>query len=215
MFIFAHTGLTLGVATVISGAFVKKPRPAANIVDSEASNSISPGTASPQVSGSSGPASWLATLADRVDIRILLIGSLLPDIIDKPIGRFFFKDTFNNGRIFSHTLLFLVVLIVGGLILYLARRKNWLLVLAFGTFTHLILDGMWKEPRTLLWPLYGFSFPQYPESIRSWLDSILSYVTGSPWVLIPEILGLAIIAWFLWEIVRRKRFFSLLRYGRI
>jgi inner membrane protein len=215
MFVFAHTGLTLGIATVMAGAFVKKKRPAPEIEELESLTPTSPRTADPHVYPGSGPASWLATLAERVDIRILLIGSLLPDIIDKPIGRFFFKDTFNNGRIFSHTLLFLVVLIAGGLILYLSRRKNWLLVLAFGTFLHLVMDGMWTETHTLFWPLYGFSFPKYPLSAQSWLMSIWHSVTDHPWYLIPELLGLVIIAWFLWQLVRRKKFFFFLRYGLV
>jgi hypothetical protein len=154
-------------------------------------------------------------LAERIDIRILLIGSLLPDIIDKPIGRFFFRDTFNNGQIYGHTLLFLIVLIAGGLILYLTRRKNWLLVLAFGTLFHLILDVMWTSPRTFFWPLYGFSFPKYPASLLSWIESLLKHLITYPWTLIPEIIGLVIIAWFLWQLVKRKKSLRLLRYGRI
>jgi len=86
------------------------------------------------------------------------LGSLLPDIIDKPVGQFFFRDTFSNGRIFCHTLLFLILITLAGLCLYRSRGKTWLLGFSFGTFMHLIQDQMWLEPRTFLWPLYGFAF---------------------------------------------------------
>ena len=48
-------------------------------------------------------ASWLALPRGGIDYRVLLVGSLLPDIIDKPVGQVLFHDTFSNGRIFCHT----------------------------------------------------------------------------------------------------------------
>jgi hypothetical protein len=36
------------------------------------------------------------------DIRLLILGSLLPDLIDKPLGHIILPE--NNGRIFAHTL---------------------------------------------------------------------------------------------------------------
>ncbi|MBA7692845.1 hypothetical protein ES703_101414 [subsurface metagenome] len=79
MLIFGHVGITLGAAVFLNGALTK-------------SYSLCAG----------GRASGLASLGNRIDIRLLLLGSLLPDIIDKPIGQFFFRDTFSNGRIFCH-----------------------------------------------------------------------------------------------------------------
>jgi membrane-bound metal-dependent hydrolase YbcI (DUF457 family) len=154
-------------------------------------------------------------LAGRIDIRILLIGSLLPDIIDKPIGRFFFREIFHNGRIFSHTLLFLIIITAGGVILYRTSKKTWLMALACGTFTHLIFDGMWMSPHTLLWPLYGFSFGKHPVSVWSWIASVLHQVAANPWALIPETAGIIIIAWFAWQLARRKKLLAFLRYGRV
>src|SRR4030043_727323 len=77
--------------------------------------------------------SWFASLSRYLDIRWLMVGSLLPDIIDKPVGQYFFRDTFNNGRIFSHTLLFFIVLTAIGFFLYKRHCHIWMLSLAAGT----------------------------------------------------------------------------------
>ena len=84
---------------------------------------------------------------------------MLPDLIDKPMGQFLFQDTFSNGRIFGHTLLFSALILIASIILYYSRRRSTgLLCLPFGSIMHLILDGMWLTPSTLLWPLYGWQF---------------------------------------------------------
>ena len=97
----------------------------------------------------------LKSLGQHIDIRILLIGSLLPDIIDKPLGYLIFPETLANGRIFCHTFLFLFLVIAIGLYFHRKVKSNWLLVLSFGTFTHLVFDQIWLAPHTLFWPLYG------------------------------------------------------------
>jgi hypothetical protein len=214
MFVFGHTGLTLGAAILIAGAFAKNYGPTARRKENTEVLQATPGLSDSQNSPSMGPVAWLASLAGIIDIRVLLLSSLLPDIIDKPIGRFFFREIFSNGRIFSHTLLFLIIITAGGLLLYRARHKTWLLVLAYGTFTHLILDGMWMSPHTLLWPLYGFSFGQHPVSIWSWITSVLHHLSANPWILIPEIAGMIIITWFGWQLARRRKLLAFLKYGQ-
>ena len=62
MLLFGHAGITLGAATLIAGVTAKKRN-----------------------SGKENP-SWFTSLSRFVDIRFLLIGSLLPDIIDKPVA---------------------------------------------------------------------------------------------------------------------------------
>lgn len=215
MFVFSHTGLTLGSAIILAGFFAKDSKKGTvTKEDAEMPRALTGPTAS-QKGAAAGAGAWLVSLAGIIDIRILLLGSLLPDIIDKPIGRFFFRETFNNGRIFSHTLLFLIVITTGGLILYWTRKKTWLLVLAYGTFTHLILDEIWTSPRTFYWPLYGFSFRKYPVSIWSWIVGTLHHAATYPWELTPEIVGVIIIAWLVWQLARRGKLLAFLKYGRI
>jgi membrane-bound metal-dependent hydrolase YbcI (DUF457 family) len=170
-----------------------------------------PGKLSPQNCCFGGVASWLTSLAERIDIRLLLIGSLLPDIIDKPVGLFFFRDIFSYGRTFCHTLLFLILITLGGLYLYWSHNKTWLLVLSFGTFTHLILDLMWLTPRTLLWPLYGFSFEGFDFSCL--MPDIFYALLINPIICIPELVGAAVVIWFVWLLVRREKLLAFLRNG--
>lgn len=52
---------------------------------------------------------------ELIDYRLVLLGSLLPDIIDKPLGRLILKDMLGNRRIYAHTLVFLLLLVGTGI----------------------------------------------------------------------------------------------------
>lgn len=153
------------------------------------------------------------SLLSQIDLRLLLIGSILPDIIDKPVGQVFFRDTFSNGRIFCHTLLFPLLVAFAGLYLYRRYRKTWPLVLSFGTFVHLILDQMWLEHRALLWPLYGFAFEKI--DLTGYEEGILHGLRTSPAVYVPEIIGAGILVWFVFMLIRGRRAHAFIRTGRL
>jgi hypothetical protein len=189
MFVLAHAGITLGV-TVLAGNVVKN-----------------------QNKSKDGVIARLAALYEHIDLRILLIGSLLPDIIDKPIGGFFFREQLSNGRVYAHTLLFLIILTVVGIWLYRSRGSIWMLVLAFGTLIHHILDQIWLMPKTMLWPVLGFEFERITST--DWLSLWLSNFFSRPGVFIPELIGLGIL--LVWGIilVGRKKVGAFLRYGKI
>ena len=211
MFVLGHAGITLAAAVLITAALAKV-QPTTRVNELRGRPQASPGMSSSQGSSSVGIASWLTSLVDRIDIRLLLIGSLLPDIIDKPVGMFFFRDTFSSGRIFCHTLLFLIVITLGGLYLYRKHNKTWLLVLSFGTFTHLILDRMWLTPRTLLWPLYGFSFERV--DLSYWTQAMFYALLTNPTTYISEIVGAVIVICFVLLLVRKGNLYSFFRNGR-
>ncbi len=213
MLLFGHAGITLGTAVLLNGTLTKIQTIVTKTNQLEEQPQASTGTPVSRSSSSSGVPPWFTSLADRIDIRLLLIGSLLPDIIDKPIGRFLFRETFNNGSIFCHTLLFLIVITAGGLYLYRYRNKTWLLALSFGTFIHLILDGMWLAPQTLLWPLYGFSFERI--DVNSWIQHLFYNLLNKPVVGIPELVGAAIIIWFVWLLVHRGTLYAFIRSGQV
>jgi len=134
-----------------------------------------------------------ARYVGKSDIALLALGSMLPDIIDKPLGLIAF-GTPNMGRIFCHTLLFFLILVA----LAVLSKKMWLYSLAGGTFAHLVLDFMWNSPVTLFWPILG-SFPQvvYLDTI-TYLQ-ILLLGLREPLVFVREFLGLAYILFFAWE----------------
>jgi hypothetical protein len=99
-------------------------------------------------------------LVSRVDYRLVLLGSLLPDIIDKPVGLLILGNFFKNGRIFCHTLLFSLLILVAGSYGYGWHRSTSLLWVGFGSLTHLVLDEMWRSPRTLALAPLWLGFPQ-------------------------------------------------------
>ena len=198
MLILGHTGITLGAAVLLNGALrgghLPQKVPASNHTRS-------------------GRASWITSVGNYIDVRILLVGSLLPDIIDKPVGQFFFREAFSSGRIFSHTLLFLIVVSLAGLYLYQRHGKGWLLVLSFGTFTHLVLDQMWQAPSTLFWPFLGFVFAR--ADLTNWVSIIFRALLTNPGVYVPELVGAAMLLWFGLVLIRRKKVGAFIRYGQV
>jgi len=156
--------------------------------------------------------SFFRSLANHVDIRFLLVGSLLPDIIDKPIGIYLFRETFSSGRIFSHTLLFLVLVTVVGLLIRRYSGKTWGLGLSIGILLHLVLDQMWREPKTLFWPIFGIAFERIETTY--WLGNILHALLKEPEVYVPEIIGFVVFVWFTWELLHRRAIIRFLRRGR-
>lgn len=189
MLIFGHAGITFGAAALAARAVSKRKSDRAE------------------------KESWFAPLTRYVDIRLLIIGSLLPDIIDKPIGQYFFRETFYNGRIFAHTLLFLVLIATAGYYLYRSHGRLWLLTLAAGTFMHLALDEMWQVPGTFFWPLMGLEFDRY--ELANWFANLLMALLSSPYIYISEAIGLAIFIWFGVWVISQKKVRALIRHGKI
>jgi inner membrane protein len=198
MFILGHAGITLGAAVLLNRAFSKVDSHIVKQYDVEdpADSFVSVNTRS-LVSISKAPR--LMSLAKQIDIRLLLVGSLLPDYVDKPIYLLGMDN--GSGRTYCHTFLFLLLITIAGVYIYKRRAKVWLIVLSFGTLTHLILDQMWLTPRTLLWPAYGFHFDR--GDVSGWPP-----YTG-------ELIGGVILTWFVWTVIRNGKVHTFLKNGRV
>jgi len=141
---------------------------------------------------------------DRRAKNTFLVGTLLPDLIDKPMYYVASWWTGKHGdalglisgtHTFGHTGLLLAALWGAALITRAAPAR----ALALGVATHLLLDvvGLSLDRETLLWPLLGWRFPFYPFSgLHQHLGTVIRPVT-----LAGEILG----AVFLWWDYRRVR----------
>ena len=167
----------------------------------------------------------------RLDYRIIMVSSMLPDIIDKPIGAFFFRETFSSGHIYGHTLLFFILTASAGLYLYKSRGITWAPALSIGVFAHLIFDRIWHSPRTLFWPLLGASFAKEDVSIiippilrepalnagdlNNWIPDVLRNWLTLPRDYVPEIAGMAVLLLFAYVLIRKKQVLRFLRSGRI
>lgn len=108
------------------------------------------------------------------DLRWLLAGAILPDLVDKVVGQILFKPYFENGRIFAHTLILTLLLFVAGTYQWKRRGDSRILLLAFGVASHLVLDRIWIEPTTAIWPSMG-PFLRHP-STQTLLEQIQEYI---------------------------------------
>jgi hypothetical protein len=138
-----------------------------------------------------------------VPLGWLLLGTLLPDVIDKPIyyglvvltGRRGAQlGLFSSGRTFGHTLLFLLALFAAA---RLARSRP-LAAVAWGVATHLLLDNIGDQlgdgtrPNALdalLFPLLGAHFPVL--RFQDWREHLGS--VKQLYVLAGELIGLLLL----------------------
>jgi len=132
----------------------------------------------------------------NINYLFITLGAILPDLIDKPMGRILLGESVANGRLFGHTLLFVLILITIGL--FLKNHRDGFFCLSFATFLHLCEDRMWEMPATLLYPLYGFGFPKGIVIGENWYDYFLlvfngSYTPALSYVFVSEIMGIVIL----------------------
>ena len=154
-------------------------------------------------------------LKEKIDYRFLIVGSILPDLIDKPIGQYLFYDTFQNGRIFAHSVMFIILLAVIAVYAERKYRFTGISVLALGAAAHITEDQIWSSPGTALWPLLGWEFPRL--DLMDYSDYIWYQLLHNPSAYVPEIIGLAAIAWFVWrfELCRPDRLMAFVKTGRL
>jgi len=209
MLLLAHTGITLGVFDLcrriysrISSHPEKKKKKLVYIAKS-----------SPTLFESSPNPDPLKNPEKRhIDYRFILLGSIFPDIVDKPLGMLIFSGVIANGRIYTHTLLVNLVLLFMGM--YLLKRKGAnFLAFSLASCFHLVLDEMWLDLQTLLWPLYGWGFPK--QVISHWWEHILQGLFTNPWVYLPEIIGAVILLGFGIVLAKRRMMKEFLFRGKL
>jgi inner membrane protein len=191
MLLFGHLGLTAGGAWALAHSYDKLQA-----------------RKQPLESGTDK----LRRLASKIDYRVVLIGAMLPDIIDKPLGILVLHGEYGGGRSFCHTLLFALLLILAGLIWYRRKRGILLLTLALANIMHLALDEMWNCKETLLWPALGLSF--YPGNTSDWLSIWWNALTSNPATYIPEIIGALILLLALAVLIRKERLSLFIKSGK-
>ena len=147
-----------------------------------------------------------------IDYRFVLLGSLLPDIIDKPMWLFTSSHFDWAGRGYAHTFLFNFLLLAIGLILVVRWNKTWLVTIALCSFIHLIFDQMWLTPTTLWWPLMG-SIPR--EATVGWVSALTHGLKTNPYVYVSETMGFIITLYLSLRLVIQKREANFLKTGNL
>ncbi len=141
----------------------------------------------------------------NVDLRWVLVFGLLADLFDKPIGLLLFRESFNNGRIYGHSLLFNLVLTLLLMVLHKPR------IYSLALWLHQFCDLMWTRPGVALWPFTGpFTYRDLP--LEQWVIASLS-----PYHLVAEVVGFVVVLSFVSRnrLLDRKRLSSWLRTGRL
>lgn len=150
--------------------------------------------------GTALAAVWVVFRDPAVDHRLVVVGALVPDLIDLPLG----------GAKAAHAVVFPVVVMTVVMLATRGRRlaRRSFVMLSVGIFLHLVFDGVVDDSEVFWWPFTGVSFTgaEVPSVARGW-----------GWNLVLETIGAALCVW-LWrtwglaDSERRRRF---LRSGRI
>lgn len=151
----------------------------------------------------------LPRLRELIGVRHLAVGAMLPDLVDKPLGRVILAETLANGRIIGHTLVFSLFLALVGLYYYEKKKNTWPLAFAAGSLFHILEDGMWANPKTLYWPLLGWDFPRgSPDftGLAYFMEMLArSFDPECFQCFISELLGLGIIIIVIADSIKRDR----------
>lgn len=120
---------------------------------------------------------WLVFRDPAFDYRVVVIGALLPDVLDAPFG---------GARLF-HTLLASVLVLTLVMLGTRGRRhlRRSLLALPIGMFAHLVADGMWARTDTFWWPFLG----------RRLSGRLPAFDHGIAVLVLEELIGAVLVAW--------------------
>jgi hypothetical protein len=142
---------------------------------------------------------WLVFRDPSFDYRLVIVGALLPDLVDAAFG----------GSALAHSVLGSVVLLGVVMVVTIGHRslRRHLIALPIGTFLHLVFDGAFTRTQAFWWPLAGGSLAEQP----------LPVVSRGAWNVLLELIGLGILIWVwqrfgLGDTARRRRF---VRTGRL
>ena len=123
-----------------------------------------------------------------------IVGSLLPDLIDKPVGHIILVNL-GNGRIFFHSLTVCVIVAVLGFIVWQRWRHPGFIFIAAGMLSHQLADAMWTAPRSWYWPFMG-GFP--PKYLPNYFGNIFVLEFSSPSELFVLSLSVLLLICFFW-----------------
>lgn len=139
---------------------------------------------------------WYVFTDPRFDYRLLLVGSVLPDVIDLPGG---------YAR-WAHSLTVAVGTLAAVMLVTAGRKpiRRLLLGLPIGMLLHLVWDGAFASTKVFWWPFSGsWGSVRVPSLQRGWFDVVL------------ELIGAALLvwAWRRFGLARREARVQFLRHG--
>jgi hypothetical protein len=147
--------------------------------------------------GTALAAAWLVFRDPRFDHRLLVVGALLPDVIDVPFG----------GARVAHALVAPVTVLTLVMLATRGRRavRRSLLAVPIGMFLHLVFDGAFRDATPFWWPFASLGDAPLPAVARGW------------WNVPLEVVGfvLLVVFWRLWGMDDARRRSVFLRSGTV
>ncbi|HKZ21245.1 MAG TPA: metal-dependent hydrolase [Acidimicrobiia bacterium] len=127
----------------------------------------------------------------KVDLRLLALGAVLPDVIDGLLGLVIGDPTTQR---LGHSLVFpSLAAVVLLLLTRRGRRRRMFMTVVVAWLFHLLLDGVWLREDVFLWPFFGWNLGQ-PAAGTIWQRA------AEPWRWVKEAFGLA----YLWLLLRSR-----------
>jgi hypothetical protein len=158
---------------------------------------------------------WNVFRDRAIDYRLVVVGALLPDVVDAGFGHPAYAHTLAASALVLAAVMLSTTRPAGrggkarpagrGGMGSRRRIRRRLLALPIAMFLHLVLDGVWARPQLLWWPFFGARFPD---------DGLLPPLRL---LVAEEIVGAWALGWFVWRFrltdPQRRRAF--LRSGRL
>lgn len=153
----------------------------------------------------------------KVDYRYVIVGSILPDLVDKPLVQIFFGLTKHSGHLIAHTFTFAALLMAFGAVWYgLKGSLSWFL-LGTGSLIHILLDKLILLPNVFSLPVLSNVFTLLPKQLWfihdvthsvytriPYIEDVKQYFI-EPYIYLSEILGGMIILYFIIKLYIKKR----------
>jgi len=110
------------------------------------------------------------------------LGSILPDLVDKPLGHLIFAESIGHGRIFFHTLTFFFLMLIIGIVIYSIYSDRTVIYISAGMLLHQLTDSMFFNLQDWLWPFLGdFTKGNY-EPAAYFIQSVIKEISSfSEW----------------------------------
>ena len=105
---------------------------------------------------------------DRRALPVCIVGSIIPDLIDKSLG-LLFPSVLGGGRTVFHSISIVFIILIVALLVVRSNLRLMGLGLACAILLHQVFDEMWTLPANWFYPLLG--------PFQGWMipDYILTY----------------------------------------
>jgi membrane-bound metal-dependent hydrolase YbcI (DUF457 family) len=91
---------------------------------------------------------------DRRALPVCIVGSIIPDLIDKSLG-LLFPSVLGGGRTVFHSISIVFIILIVALLFVRSNLRLMGLGLACAILLHQVFDEMWTLPTNWFYPLLG------------------------------------------------------------